>query len=94
MMDLFDFLQQVENKPVAGRWNYKTHDYDPYILPEGATLMALEDNDECACAQCGQLMKFGDGYTSFEIHSGMGFGYCVCQDCYDAEWKRRREAET
>ena len=28
---------------------------------------------------------YGDTYTSLEIHTAMGFGYGVCEDCYEFE---------
>lgn len=43
------------------------------------------------CAQCGREIKFGDSYTSKEIHTFSGFGYSVCEECYDKEWERRNE---
>ena len=42
-------------------------------------------------AQCGKELKYGDTYTSLEIHTAMGFGYGVCEDCYEFEWKRREK---
>lgn len=44
-----------------------------------------------ACAQCGRKMLFGDGYTSRQIHTRQGFGYAVCEQCYDKEWKEKEE---
>ena len=34
-----------------------------------------------------ELMEYGDGYTSRTIHTINGFGYVVCEDCYDKERK-------
>jgi hypothetical protein len=34
------------------------------------------------CACCGKRLPFGECYTSREIHTGLGFGYAVCGDCY------------
>ncbi len=30
-------------------------------------------------------------YEDLEIHTAMGFGYGVCEDCYEFEWKRREK---
>ena len=64
----------------AQKWNYKTHEYDPYEFMGKIV----------ACARCGGQMMYGNGYTSLEIHNSMGIGYAVCERCYDEEWKRRR----
>lgn len=42
------------------------------------------------CAQCYKEIKFGNCYTSLEKLTETGFGYAVCEDCYEREWKRRR----
>lgn len=76
----------------AGKWNYKTKKYDEYTLPEGATTFASDLDAVVNCASCGKQMKYGDGYTSMEIHTpSSGFGYIVCSDCYDREIAIRRE---
>ena len=42
------------------------------------------------CCQCLKEMKFGEGYTSKEVHTPvLGFGYCVCSECYEKEMERR-----
>lgn len=40
------------------------------------------------CAQCGRMFKFGEMYTSREVHTAHGFGYAVCAECYDGETDR------
>lgn len=77
---------------IVGKWNYATHDYDPYRIPdEWHTPIYSDDMDEIVnCCQCGCEIKFGDTYTSKEIHSGLGFGYPVCEECYEEELTRRR----
>ena len=42
------------------------------------------------CAQCNKELKFGESYTSMEKQTSLGFGYAVCADCYEEEWKRRK----
>ena len=39
------------------------------------------------CAACGKALKFGDAYTSRKILSNGGFGFAVCEDCYEKEFK-------
>ena len=38
-----------------------------------------------ACASCGKTITFGEGYTSRKITNNVGFGYCVCEQCYEKE---------
>ena len=80
---------------VYKKWNYGTHKYDDYLVPDHINLSVYEeDMDKIVnCCQCFRLMKFGEGYTSMEVHTNMGFGYCVCSDCYQKEWERRRNDE-
>lgn len=40
------------------------------------------------CAQCGRLHKYGEMYTSREVHTAYGFGFAVCRECYDGEMDR------
>ena len=39
------------------------------------------------CANCGKELKFGECYTSKTIHTEIGMGYGVCEECYDKEEK-------
>ena len=41
------------------------------------------------CCQCGKEITFGDGYSSQEVHTLMGFGYMVCEECHKEEIKRK-----
>lgn len=41
-----------------------------------------------SCAQCGRIFRFGEMYTSREVHTAYGFGYAVCAECYDGETDR------
>ena len=43
-----------------------------------------------ACTQCGRKILFGDSYTSRHIHTVYGFGYAVCEKCYDKERKEEQ----
>lgn len=72
------------------KWNYETHEYDPYTPPKGWAPVLVTDNMDLPikCAACGKDMTFGVGYTSRELHTTVGFGYPVCEDCYEEERKR------
>lgn len=76
----------------AGKWNSYTKRYENYETPDDwNTPLYTDDMDEIVnCAQCGRTLKFGDCYTSREIHSRHGMGYPVCQDCYVGECSRAR----
>ena len=77
---------------IVGKWNYETRDYDPYRIPEDwHTPLYSDDMDEKVnCCQCGEIVRFGDTYTSQEIHNRLGFGFNVCEDCHEREIERRR----
>lgn len=77
---------------MAKKWDYKTKTYEDYELPEDAKILA--DMDEVIpCAQCKRPHMYGDMYTSRQIHNALGFGYGVCEMCYQEEWKQELEAE-
>lgn len=35
-----------------------------------------------------KLHKYGEMYTSREVHTAYGFGFAVCAECYDDETDR------
>lgn len=76
------------------KWNYETHEYDPYQVPDDWVLGLYSTDMELPinCAQCGKGMTYGVGYTSKEVHTPVGFGYAVCEQCYEKEVERDREA--
>lgn len=75
---------------VLNKWNYEKREYEPYEVPDDwHTLLYTNDMDELVnCVSCGKKVKFGETYTSREVHSNMGFGYPVCEKCYSEEWSR------
>lgn len=78
---------------MAQKWNWKTHQYEPYTLPLNAILFSFDFDQTVACAGCGSYLKYGECFTSLEIHNLSGFGYAVCEKCYNDEWKRKRSVE-
>lgn len=78
---------------ILQKWNYKKHKYEDYEIPDEWNVKTYANGMEeiINCCQCGKKLKFGDSYTSLEVHTEMGFGYSVCEDCYEKEWKRREE---
>lgn len=78
---------------ILSKWNFKTCVYEPYDSPAGIVSVFEEDlSAPCDCANCGKRMTFGEGYTSLTIHNDIGFGYPVCDECYEKEQQDRREA--
>ena len=80
---------------IIKKWNYEKHEYEDYNIPDDWKVKTYSDNmDELVnCPHCGKELKFGAGYTSMEIHTNVGFGYTVCENCYEEEWKRRKESK-
>lgn len=77
---------------VLNKWNYEKHRYEPYEIPNSWKVPIICDLDNIVnCPQCGKELKYGDTFTSLEIHTGVGFGYGVCDKCYQEEWKRRKK---
>ena len=66
------------------KWNNKTKEYEPYEVPNDWNVKTYcEDMSAIVnCACCGKRLPFGKCYTSREIHTGLGFGYAVCENCY------------
>ena len=75
------------------RWNYETHEYDLFpIRPEWHCVTTGDDDELVHCPYCGWVSRVDDCYTSLEIHEQKyGFGYLVCEHCYNKEWERRRK---
>lgn len=74
---------------IAQKWNDKENKYLPYELPEKASCFEYNMNEVICCADCGNEMTYGEGYTSLYIHTPMGFGYSVCKKCYAEEFQLR-----
>lgn len=68
-----------------GKWNFQTHKYEPYELPGYSPLLCDDMDEKINCANCGKEVTFGECLTSRRIHTEMGMGYPVCDDCYDEE---------
>ena len=74
---------------LVNKWNFKTKEYEKVEIPDNRKIGLYSNNmnDIIQCINCGKELRFGDSYTSRRYHTGMGFGYCVCHNCYDEEWK-------
>lgn len=69
------------------RWNYDKQAYEPYDVPDNWNVKSYSfDMDEIVnCPHCGKEVTYGSCYTSREIHTPYGFGYAVCENCYNIE---------
>ena len=78
---------------ILNRWNCEKHIYEPYKVPDEWKCLTFERdlNEEVNCPHCGRVIKFGDSYTSLEFHTEAGFGFTVCEKCYEKEWERRHK---
>ena len=72
------------------KWNYKTKEYEEYTVPDSwkVKTFSTDMEEKVNCAACGKVMEVGDGYTSRTIHTINGFGYLVCERCYNKEINR------
>lgn len=86
---LFEEILLLKSKVsyMAQIWNAETHKYEPYVLPEGASCYEEDMDKVVSCACCGKKLKYGDTFTSRRIHTFLGFGYGVCEDCYRKEFE-------
>ncbi len=78
---------------IAQKWDFKTHTYKPYNTPDTWKCPLTTDNmdEDINCSNCGKPVKFGNCFTSLAIHTLIGFGYPVCETCYEAELKAKDE---
>ena len=77
----------IRSKYSVLRWLPNKHKYKKYRLPVGACLHSDDMDKVVSCASCGQKIKYGDTYTSRQIHTGIGIGFAVCSECYEKELK-------
>lgn len=73
------------------KWNYETHKYEEYKTPTewDCRYYGNDMSEIINCCQCGKETVFGDSFSSAEVHTLIGFGYMVCENCHDVEMKRK-----
>ena len=78
---------------LAIKWNWKKDDYETYRIPLDWNCKLYSDNmnEKINCVQCGKIIKYGDSYSSLEIHNEVGLAYPICEKCYEKEWRNRRK---
>ena len=65
------------------RWNFKTHEYEPFEIPDGRKVMMYSDDmsAKCSCAACGKELPFRHKFG-------------VCEDCFaraNGKYDRRQK---
>ena len=73
------------------KWNYDIHEYEPYYVSDewDCRWYGTDMTKVINCCQCGKEITFGSAYSSLEVHTVMGFGYMVCNECHEVEMKRK-----
>lgn len=66
----------------AFKWIEHKQEYVDYVLPEGSCLISEDMNEIISCCCCGNKIKYGESFTSRQIHTSSGFGYAECGRCY------------
>lgn len=81
---------------ILKKWNYKKHVYEDYNVPNEWKVgtVFFRDTEEINCPHCGKKILYKDSFTSMEVHTEVGFGYCICEECHNEEWERRKEANS
>lgn len=72
------------------KWNYELQAYEPYEVSDewDCRYVGNDMSEIINCCQCGKEVTFGKCYSSHEVHTAVGFGYMVCEECHEAEMKR------
>ena len=75
---------------IIQKWNYEKHKYEPYEVPDDWNFILHTNNMEAqtTCPQCGKVVPFGEAYISMEIHTSLGLGFSVCEECHEKEMER------
>lgn len=76
-------------KTLAQKWDSEKKEYEKYDIPKDwyTPLVVYCMETTINCASCGKELNYGDSYTSRIIHTPAGFGYNVCESCYNKEEK-------
>ena len=77
---------------IAQRWDPFKNKYDPHMIFDRASAFETDMDKKIQCAECGEVISYGEGFTSLHIHTKGGYGYAVCGKCYEKEIERERLA--
>ena len=69
---------------ILKKWNFAEHRYEDVENIWGIELI-FEFGIKTICANCKKPLLSNNGYTSNQWHTEIGFGYSVCEECYETE---------
>jgi len=74
------------------KWDFEKHIYESVENKYGAKLVTYPfDPDEIIrCTNCGKEITAEESMVSKQWHNEIGFGFPVCVECYQTEWKKYR----
>lgn len=76
----------------VNRWDFEKHEYDIIEVPDN-WIITTRGSSQCNCVSCGRKVYVDDCYTSYQYQDAIGFGYLVCEDCYNKEWELRKRCK-
>lgn len=88
-----EFLKDLNHIHVLRKWDFKLEKYLPYEIPVNwnIALCEVDMNTVIDCAGCGKSIPYGESYTSRTIHTDVGLGYALCEDCYEKELDEEKQ---
>lgn len=69
----------------ALKWDFKKHKYETTEIDDECFTYCDDLNKRVPCTNCGKRLPYGRMYTSLRYHTCVGFGYPVCEACYNEE---------
>lgn len=75
----------------AQKWDFEKKEYEHVEISDKCSAYEIDWETKVECPGCGKMIAFGDGYTSKRYHTDLGFGFCVCVDCYEKEWEEESD---
>lgn len=73
------------------KWNYKTHKYSEVLITDACFTHVQDLTLKIRCVNCSEPFVAGNMYTSHQYQNHMGFGYLICEECYQKEWNLRNK---
>ena len=72
------------------RWDFLKQRNEIVNIPKDCATFASEDLAPVRCPSCNRVHAYGEMYTSLRYQDAVGFGYMVCEHCYQQEHEMRR----
>lgn len=74
----------------AKRWAFLKQRYETVNIDPECGVYAADLGVPLRCPSCNKVALYGEMYTSLRYHDAAGFGYMVCEHCYEQEQEMRR----